>query len=174
MSQFDKVEVMDFLINVLKDHEKSLDELIARAEVIVSERTEGQEHDNNSASFPMKIVLKDWQEFKRKILGIDLICFNLLNNIFIVSASHGHRLYEYREIIPLIDLKPGCLKNGRRKPLRNYRLSIGLELITRMSPGSTETGPEIGYEIDLQYTRAWLSKELHVNQSLIVCGDIEI
>ena len=173
MSQFDKVEVMDFLINVLKDHEKSLDELIARAEVIVNERTE--DHDfNNSASFPMKIVLKDWQEFKVKALSIDLICFNLLNNVFVISASHGQRLYEYREIIPQIDLTPNSLNSGRQKPLKNHRLSIGLELTTRMNPGSGEIKPEINYEIDLQYTRAWLSKELHVNQSLIVCGDIEI
>ena len=37
MSYADKVEVMDFLINVLKDHEKSLDQLLSRAEDLIED-----------------------------------------------------------------------------------------------------------------------------------------
>jgi hypothetical protein len=35
MSQIDKVEIMDFLISILKEHEKSLDSLISRVETLL-------------------------------------------------------------------------------------------------------------------------------------------
>jgi hypothetical protein len=64
MSQYDKVEVMDFLINVLKDHEKSLDALISRAEDVIAEKQSLQDgQTSGSSDIPtIKVVLKDWQE----------------------------------------------------------------------------------------------------------------
>jgi hypothetical protein len=177
MSQFDKVEVMDFLINVLRDHEKSLDDLISRAEVIVNEKTAQEpDVDDSSNSKLIRVVLKDWQDFKQRIIGINLLCFNLLNNVFIVTASNGQKLFEYRESVPDVnnDLRQ---HNGDDNTiyLGNYKLSIGLELITKIvNTGSKEKKPHLLFDLDPNYTKMWLSKELHVNKSFIVCGGIEI
>ena len=57
MSHADKVEVMDFLINVLKDHEKNLDILISRAENLLDENEPHKLMQNQPS---LKISLKDW------------------------------------------------------------------------------------------------------------------
>ena len=172
MSQYDRVEVMDFLINVLKDHEKSLDTLISRAEDVISENQSRLEssRSGSSESPPHKIVLKDWPEFRRRLNEVDLVCFDLVNFTFVVSANVGLKIYEYREEVP----KDVTGIPVSEKPL-TYRLSIGLDLFSKnMCEDDIEGGLARVYELEPQYTRSWLSKELSVHQDYIVCGDIEI
>jgi hypothetical protein len=52
-----------------------------------------------------------------------------------------------------------------------YHLSIGLDLFSK---GSSNERKACAFELDPQYTRNWLSKELNINQDFIVCGDIEL
>ncbi|MCW4051243.1 MAG: hypothetical protein NWE89_16080 [Candidatus Bathyarchaeota archaeon] len=175
MSQFDKVEVMDFLINVLKDHERSLDTLISRAEEVVSER-QYDDADKQENSVPLKVVLKDWDEFKRRINKVELVCFDHVDSVLIISATTGKKVYEYREKTPEIneELVEFSEKHGENNT-ENYRLSIGLELVLRKTDSTPESEePSFMYDIDPQYTRNWLSKELGVHQDFIVCGDIEL
>lgn len=173
MSQYDRVEVMDFLINVLKDHEKSLDTLISRAEDVIAENQSRLESKlaGSPESPPHKIVLKDWSEFRRRLSDVDLVCFDLVNSVFVVSASVGLKIYEYREAVPVDAAAehPG----GERAP--TYRLSIGLDLFPRaVNQDQLEGGLALVYEVEPQYTRGWLSKELSIHQDYIVCGDIEL
>ena len=177
MSLFDKVEVMDFLINVLKDHEKSLDALISRAENVLVENEEKLGKDGNSLESPIKIVLKDWSEFKRRLENVELVCFDLLDKVFVVSVKTRQKVYEYREQTPELSLEatsPEELQEDSSQ--RKDRLKIGLELVCRKdAAGNTgENEPKISCDIDPQYTRKWLSDELGVHQDFIVCGDIEL
>lgn len=173
MSQYDRVEVMDFLINVLKDHEKSLDTLISRAEDVIVENQSRLESKkpNSPESPPHKIILKDWSEFRKRLNDVDLVCFDLVNSVFVVSASVGLKIYEYRETVPV----DAAVKHLGKGPSPTYQLSIGLDLFSKnVSEDEKEGTLTLLYEIEPQYTRGWLSKELSIHQDYIVCGDIEI
>jgi hypothetical protein len=173
MSQYDRVEVMDFLINVLKDHEKSLDTLISRAEDVIVENQSRLEskQPGSPESPPHKIILKDWLEFKKRLNDVDLVCFDLVNSVFVVSASVGLKIYEYREAIPA----DAAVRHLGKGPSPTYQLSIGLDLFSKdVCEDEIEGGLARLYEIEPQYTRGWLSKELSIHQDYIVCGDIEI
>jgi len=172
MSQYDKVEVMDFLINVLKDHEKSLDTLISRAEGVIAENQSRLESKpSGSESPPHKVVLKDWSEFRKRLQDVDLVLFDLINSMFVVSANVGLKIYEYREALPA---EAAAMRPSRGQPT-TYRLTIGLDLFPKDIQedyiGDSSACP---YEVEPQYTRRWLSKELCIHQDYIVCGDIEI
>ena len=185
MSLFDKVEVMDFLINVLKDHETSLDSLISRAENVLAENEEKLGTNGGSFDIPIKVVLKDWSEFKRRLENVELVCFDLVDQVFIVSAKTRQKVYEYRERTPDLTLE---MKNDNNilitssdkmnddLSLLNNRLTIGLELSCKKETAGKpeENKHRIKYDIDPQYTRKWLSDELSIHQDYIVCGDIEL
>ncbi|TRO49894.1 hypothetical protein E2P65_00360 [Candidatus Bathyarchaeota archaeon] len=179
------MEVMDFLINVLKDHEKSLDSLITRAENVLAENEEKFGDNGGSYDSPIKIVLKDWSEFKRRLENVELVCFDLVDQVFIVSAKTRQKVYEYRERTPELTLEvkndnnilitsSGNVQNDLS--LLNSRLTIGLELSYKKGAAGKpeENVNEIIYDIDPQYTRKWLSDELGIHQDYIVCGDIEL
>lgn len=184
MSLFDKVEVMDFLINVLKEHEKSLDFLISRAENVLAENEEKLGADGGSHDSPIKVVLRDWAEFKRRLENVELVCFDLVDQVFIVSAKTRQKLYEYRERAPDLTLEMNdnnILITSSDKvhddlSLLNNRLTIGLELSYKKEAAGKpeENKHKIIYYIDPQYTRKWLSDELGIHQDYIVCGDIEL
>lgn len=185
MSLFDKVEVMDFLINVLKDHEKSLDSLISRAENVLAENEEKLGVNGGSYDPSIKIVFKDWSEFKRRLENVELVCFDLVDQVFTVSAKTRQKVYEYRERTPELTLEMkndnNILITGSDKmrddlSLLNNRLTIGLELSYKkeVAGGPEENKHKIIYYIDPQYTRKWLSDELSIHQDYIVCGDIEL
>jgi hypothetical protein len=176
MSLFDKVEVMDFLINVLKDHEKSLDALISRAENVLAENEEKLGVNGGSHDSPIKIVLKDWTEFKRRLENVELICFDLVDQVFIVSVKTMQRVYEYRERTPDHILQITSSEKAYGDSPRKDRLKIGLELISKKDTDGNldENEHKMFCDIDPQYTRKWLSDELGVHQDFIVCGDIEL
>jgi hypothetical protein len=177
MSLFDKVEVMDFLINVLKDHEKSLDSLITRAENVLAENEEKLGVNGASHDSPIKIVLKDWSEFKRRLESVELICFDLVDQVFIVSAKTRQKVFEYRERVPEPVLEVTSPEKAYGdSPQRKDRLKIGLELVCKKEAAAKtdENVHRIACDIDPQYTRKWLSGELGVHQDFIVCGDIEL
>lgn len=66
---------MDFLINVLKDHEKSLDTLISRAEDVITERESEFRSPSLIEIKPVRTVLRNWKEFKSMVQRSGLICF---------------------------------------------------------------------------------------------------
>lgn len=66
---------MDFLINVLKDHEKSLDTVISRAEDVITERESKFPSPSLIEIKPVRTVLRNWKEFKSMVQRSGLICF---------------------------------------------------------------------------------------------------
>jgi len=168
---------MDFLINVLKDHEKSLDALISRAENVLAENEEKLGVNGGSHDSPIKIVLKDWTEFKRRLENVELICFDLVDQVFIVSVKTRQKVYEYRERMPdhILEITIPEKADGDSST-RKDRLKIGLELICKKDADGNpdENEHKMFCDIDPQYTRKWLSDELGVHQDFIVCGDIEL
>lgn len=183
MSYADKVEVMDFLINVLKDHEKSLDQLLNRAEDLIEENNSPR---NLAANPPgLKISLKDWEEFCDRAVESELICFDLIGSTFYCNAVTETKVYMYQEETPDITLE---LSEGENNlvlsglnmgknledsfSLLNGQLSIGLELRAKKIKNKGEKHT-IQYQLDELYTKNWLSRQLGVHRDFIVCGNIK-
>ena len=95
MTQADKVEVMDFIINILKDHEKNLDTLITRAEDVIEEKQSPRESSQNPS--PMIITLRDWDEFKDRALDSELVCFDFIESFFLCEAIIRNKIFLYKE-----------------------------------------------------------------------------
>jgi hypothetical protein len=182
MSHADKVEVMDFLINVLKDHEKSLDTLITRAEGVMEEKNAPRNLVQNPPS--LKIKLKDWEEFCDRAVDAELICFDLVDTTFFCNAITENKVYRYSEEVPEITLELtedennvvlsgiNMGKNVDSLSLLNGQLSIGLELRSQKIRNSGEKH-RILYELDDLYTKNWLSRELGIHRDFVVRGNIE-
>jgi len=183
MSHADKVEVMDFLINVLKDHEKNLDTLISRAENIVEDNNSPENLAKNPPS--LRIVLKDWEEFCDRAVEAELVCFDLVDSTFYCNAITENKVYRYLEETPEITLELHENENNlvlsglnMSKTIKNNisilngQLSIGLELRSNKIKNSGEKH-KIEYELDVLYTKNWLSRELGIHRDFIVMGNID-
>jgi hypothetical protein len=182
MSHADKVEVMDFLINVLKDHEKSLDTLITRAEGIIEEKNTPRNLMQSPPS--LKINLRDWEEFCDRVVEAELVCFDLVDTTFFCNAITENKIYRYSEDVPEITLELkenennvvlsgiNMGKNVNSFSLLNGQLSIGLELRSQKIRDIGEKH-RIIYELDDLYTKNWLSRELGIHRDFVVRGNIE-
>ena len=182
MSNADKVEVMDFLINVLKDHEKSLDTLISRTEDILKDNLNTQQKVQNAPK--LKIELKNWVDFCDRALNSELVCFDLIDNKFYCDVITETKVYQYTEETPEVTLE---LENNNnivlsglemsnleeRTSLLNGKLSIGLELNAKKFK-NTGDKHKIQYSLDALYTKNWLSRELSINRDFIVQGNISL
>lgn len=180
MSQTDKVEVMDFLINVLKDHEKNLDKLITRAETLLNESQNPQNYRQNQSK--IKISLKNWDDFCDRALDAELVCFDLIDSSFYCDVITENKVYQYSEETPEVTLEieknnnlvlSGLKVNNLDEnfSLLNGKLSNGLELYTKKIKNSGEKH-KVQFSLDVLYTKNWLSRELGVHRDFIVQGNI--
>jgi hypothetical protein len=182
MSQADKVEVMDFLINVLKDHEKSLDTLITRAEVVIDDNPAPQVVAQNSP--PLKITLRDWDEFKDRAIEAELVCFDMNDSVFLCNAITKDKVFSYTESAPEIEVEFGENQDLVMKGLDlsnleegiavlNGQLDIGLQLKATKVRHSDDQKHHILHELDSLYTKNWLSREIGIHRDFIVHGIVD-
>jgi hypothetical protein len=122
-SGFDeKIDVIDLIINVLKDHENKLDELVSRlegAEVLREPPTDTKEEEIYSLEEPtprpvkrapsmgvgVKAKLRSWTEFRERSEGAELVAFDVDGGCFKVSAVAGGVLYSFQEEIPRMEIR---------------------------------------------------------------------
>lgn len=122
-SGFDeKIDVIDLIINVLKDHEKKLDELVSRlegAKVLREPETDIEEEEIYSIEAPtarpakrvpstgagVKAELRSWAEFRERSEGAELVAFDVDGGRFKVSAVSGGILYSFQEEIPRMEIR---------------------------------------------------------------------
>lgn len=196
-SSFDeKIDVIDFIINVLKDHEKKLEELVANLEGSsepLSKRTKVEKISENlvSPTTPIKAAgavakLKKWSHFIGRCSGTDLVAFDVVDGKFKVSAIANGVYYVYSEEIPdmeihykkvedkahieSIDISSASLVPAA---LRG-RLDCGLEFSKRNVEMDfpEESIHKVVYEIDPEVTRTWLAYQLGTNEESIVQGEL--
>lgn len=183
MSQATKIEVMDFLINVLRDHEQSLDTLITRAEGVIENKQSPQNMSGNPP--PMKITLRDWEEFKNRAIEAEMVCYDIVDSMFTCKAITETKVYIYRERTPEIELdvtddyhvqsglNRADIENGA--PFLNGKLKIGLELVAKKMRRSNDLGNPMHimlHELDALYIKNWLSREIGIHRDIIVQGSV--
>ncbi len=181
MSQTDKVEVMDFLINVLKDHEKSLDTLITRAEDVIEEKQSPQMVSQNSP--PLKIILRDWDEFKDRAIEAELVCFDMNDSTFLCNAITTDKVFCFTEKAPEVEVEmrdnqdlvlTGLNVSNLEEGISslNGKLDIGLELkATKIKKEDQKI--LVLHELDSLYTKNWLSREIGIHRDFIVHGIVD-
>jgi len=121
-SGFDeKIDVIDLIINVLKDHEKKLDELVTRiekAQIINRTPTDTLEEttpkierasslplEKTSSGVPVKVELSEWNEFRTRCESARLVAFEVADGRFQVTALTDSVLYRYTEKIPSMEIR---------------------------------------------------------------------
>ncbi|MEM1582011.1 MAG: hypothetical protein QXK89_05825 [Candidatus Bathyarchaeia archaeon] len=167
MSDSEKMNALDFVINVLREHEKNLDALIERLEEIVvglpatitetspeaeAERKAAEpekapkaieaEKAIKAARAPVSVICENWSDFKEACIGAELVTFHQ-NGALSVKALQGNIIYEYREMVP-----------------------------TRME--SLQCGVPVRFQtsLDALEIKRILSRELNVPENKIIKGEI--
>ena len=182
MSQADKVEVMDLLINVLKDHEKSLDTLITRAEEVIDDNPAPQMVAQNSP--PLKITLRDWDEFKDCANEAELICFDMKDSLFLCNAITKNKVFSYSESTPEVIVELGDNQDLVMKGLNisnleeentilNGKLDLGLDVKSEKVKHNFDGTQRTLQELNYIFTKNWLSHEIGIHRDFVVHGVVD-
>lgn len=195
-SDFDeKIDVIDLIINVLKDHEKKLDELVSRLENTESVESPPREPSLRipevkavSGGRPVaSVVLKSWTEFRNQGRSSELVAFDSDEGRFKVSALVGRLLCTYVEKIPSLEIEYSG--EGGRSRIDGINIE-GAEMIPSAFKGRLDCGLElkknefdiskpdggvihvINYFIDPEIAKQWLAYQLEVDDDMVVQGEL--
>jgi hypothetical protein len=187
----EKIDVIDLIINVLKEHEKTLDELVSRLEEAQSIRAPAESPRTVVAprATSVRAVLKNWSEFTRRGEGADLIAFDIVDGWFKVNAFSEGVLYVYEEEIPGLEIhykmveeraiidSIDIVKAGLVPAALRGKLDCGIEFTKReiefKQPNSAPVH-KIIYDIDPVTARSWVAYQLSVDEENILQGEIQI
>jgi hypothetical protein len=199
-SGFDeKIDVIDLIINVLKDHEKKLDELVARLEEAMvagapaqapqerepRQRVKREQEPPEGAA--VKATLKKWTEFTERCASADLVVFDVDDGSFKVSAMAGGILYTYEEEIPDMEIRYKKVDEkvhidsidissaGLVPAALRGRLDCGLEFDRKEVEVELPDGSsvyKVVYTIDPGTARSWIAYQLAIDEDSIVQGEL--
>ena len=191
MSYDEKVDVIDFIINVLKEHEKNLDTQLARLEdIISSDRTAPPSQESPKAiSLNVKVALNKWTEFRERITNPQMLAFTMTDDGFKISALKDDVLYIYQEKIPEISIaieREGEVTSTMGGNLSNLfdnlslisgKLQCGLPVEHRKTELKLPNGgvvQKIVFMIDNDVVKSWLSEQLNIAKTSVMFGTMEI
>jgi hypothetical protein len=199
----DKIDVMDLIINVLKDHESKLDELVSRLESLPPPRAvSADDTDAKGEDVPrmpvvgpprqggpvVTVVLKRWADFRIKCASSRIVAFDIEENVFEVSGLAGGVVYIYREEIPRMGItyredEEGAQvegidisKPGLMPAALREKLDCGLEFTRRDLETNMEGGRSLHriiFEIDPMVARSWIAYQLGVDDSDVLQGKLQ-
>ena len=197
----EKIDVIDLIINVLKDHEAKLDELVSRLEEV---QISQQEEEPQEKLEPPKIhhvpektfttskqvistVLKRWSEFINRASSAKLVAFDTVDEVFEISAYNGEIIYIYREEIPNLSMiYTGEGENAKIEEIElsnpnqlqkalNGKLDCGFELTKNDLEAKLDEGKilhQIKYNVDPVIAKNWIAYQLEINDVDVIQGKI--
>ena len=191
MSSNEKIDVIDLIINVLREHEKTLDTLISKLETTIDSapKRDGESIKQVPPHSKYSIIVDNWSEFKERSLKADLAVFSMKGNKLTISVIKENFVYTYVESVSEITMtiekinekilvKGLELSKIENHPLVfNGRLKCGLTLTDRKSEFKLPDGniiQKINYDIDTGETKNWLAKQLEIKRENIIVGEIEV
>lgn len=185
----EKMNALDLVINVLRDHERRLDELLWRLEAIVEDRSAKDKetkhgHSETTRRHELHITqYKGWAEFKAKSKGARQAAFKVEEKTFTVESLTEEEGYRYVETLRVpVDKLSLRIKGYENKNIENVesvvgifkkKLGCGLQASVKSLKFRSSEGEEIVvlfYYIDPEDVRSWLSKELMVPEEDIAAG----
>jgi hypothetical protein len=190
----EKVDIIDLLISLLRDHEKKLDEISYRLEKIVGgrqpqESMEIPEPTHTTAPpqvYTTGIVafVSNWQDFRARCNRSNLVSVSVSEAEFKVSAYSGGVLYYYSERLPSIQVKRtdegGSLMDladiADAQVALSGKLRCGLALKTSSFESKVEgsTVQVVRYSVDRGIAKEWVASQLDVEESSIIEGELDI
>jgi hypothetical protein len=191
MSSNEKIDVIDLIINVLREHEKTLDTLISKLEVALDSTPKKSEenvkqilHYNN-----FRIIVNNWSEFKERTSKAELAAFNMKDNKLKICVIKESFVYSYIESVSEITMTiekindKVMVKGLELSKIEDHplvfsgRLKCGLNLTHRKTEFNLPDGniiQKINYELDNGETKNWLVKQLEIKRENIIVGEIEV
>ena len=185
----EKMNALDLVINVLKDHERRLDELLWRLEAIVEDHRQGVREDEperfkkQRRAEPRVTQCKGWAEFKEKSKGARRTAFKVEEKILTVESLTEEAGYRYVETLRVpVDKLSLHIKGYENKNIENVesvvgifkkKLECGLQASVKSLKFRSPEGEEIlvlFYYIDPEDVKGWLSKELMVPEEDVAAG----
>jgi len=185
-----KINALDLIIEVLKEHEKNLDALLSKLETIIATReTRAQKEKHEISELPRReprfLQCRRWTEFKERSRGAGQVSFKVENNAFIVDSEVDGENYRYIEnlqvpkerlAIHLKGYEEEYVDNtGRIAGVFKRTLKCGLQTSIKSLKFSSRKGEEILvliYDLDLQRVKRWLSRELRIPTEEITAGEL--
>jgi hypothetical protein len=189
----EKIDVIDLIISVLREHEGKLDELVSRLEeaqvtpVQVRALQEPREPPEQVGA-AITAILKSWADFTGRGSGAKLVAVDIADGFFEASAVAGGVVYIYREEIPSLDIQYTKGDDGVRiesidiskanlmPAALKGRLDCGLEFEKRdvevELPGGRAVH-KILYHIDPGTAKSWLAYQLGVDDSAVIQGRLQ-
>jgi len=191
LSHDERVDMIDFIINVLKEHEKTLDAQVAKLKDIITfdRMARPSQGEAKGRSPRVKLALKEWPEFREKSTKPQMLAFNVSDDRLEVSTLKDDALYVYREKIPefsmAVEKGEGrvVVKEGDLGDLFDNlsliagKLQCGLPVKHRKVDLKLPDGDvvqKIIFEVDGEIAKTWLSKQLGIEETSIIFGSIEI
>ena len=191
MSSNEKIDVIDLIINVLREHEKTLDTLISKLETTIDSAPKKGDESVKQVLYNNKyrLIVNNWSEFKERSSKADLAVFNMKDNKLTISVIKENFVYSYVESVSEITMtiekinekilvKGLELSKIEDHPLVfNGRLKCGLTLTDRKSEFNLPDGniiQKINYDVDNGETKNWLAKQLEIKRENIIVGEIEV
>jgi hypothetical protein len=196
-SDFDeKIDVIDLIINVLKDHEKKMDELVSRLEraesidtAILKPLDEGFKEERLHTGKPVaSLVLKKWTEFREQARSSEFVAYDSHKGCFKVSALSRRAVLTYTERIPFMEIKYTSsegkahidsldINSAELLPIAlKCKLNCGLELKKNTYEISMPDGgfvQHVSFYIDPDVAKQWLAYQLEVDVNQVVEGTLK-
>lgn len=182
-------DVLDFIINLLKEHERTLDNLAERLESIAEREALEPRIKPSSGGIGVRVVLRRWDEFRRRCADAELFSFLIENGSLKVTALAGGALNVYSEKLPEVETLYRT-EGGRFrfeemeaeevdhvvKALKGT-LDCGVELATNVIEVPSKDGSPtrvVSYSVDPQDVREWLCREMGIDPSSVVEGELRL
>jgi len=190
----DKVDIIDLLINLLRDHEKKLDEISYRLEKLVEGRQPlaSMEPLEIPPARPPQMTtasgivaqVSNWQDFRERGSRSQLVSVNISETQFKVSAYTAGILYSYAEKLPSIQIKRTD-EGGNQMNLEDIadaqvalsgKLLCGLTLETRSfeSKVTDDSIRVVSFSVNRAAAKDWVASQLDVDASMVIEGELDI
>ena len=190
----DKVDIIDLLINLLRDHEKKLDEISYRLEKLVDGRQPlaSMEPLEIPPARPPQMTtasgivaqVSNWQDFRERGSRSQLVSVNISETQFKVSAYTAGILYSYAEKLPSIQIKRTD-EGGNQMNLEDIadaqvalsgKLLCGLTLETRSfeSKVTDDSIRVVSFSVNRAAAKDWVASQLDVDASMVIEGELDI
>jgi len=184
-------DFIDMIINLLREHEKTLDELIHRIEEALSGKAPAPAARRRPTTEPIgfSASLRKWADFRQRCKKAHIFGLIAGEKIFRVTAIAGSALYSYEEEIPSIEIRYRAEDDSMKfigigaKAVGNVlwalrgRLECGMGLAVRdIDLGKTDEDSirRVFCVVDPGKAKEWLASEMGVNPSLIIEGELKL
>lgn len=183
----EKVDVLDLVINVLKEHERGLHKLAEDLRKMLEELRSPkmlsalERLGENRAQ--LHIICNDWLDFKEKGKNSDLVVFDVDEKSLKFNSISGNSIYQYSE--PMLHVKLRLEGEGEAYKIRREEVKALLEKLARgkfrcgIKPSISIKLVSLGENVDalvfrfhpeINKLKSWLSKELDIPAENVIYG----